>query len=142
MKSYLFRALAALLILACLGGVADAARLHRHWSTPVLAKLDPPSLLFEVDSATAQVDRSRPRFLRVIGKRFGRHPHVLANGTSVRTLYVSPHELKVRFVDIDKRLLTDPNNDRQRYVDISVRGSHGTSRSIRYTEFTEGNAGG
>jgi len=142
MKSIFLRTLAALLIFACSSSLANAPRPHSHLASPILTKLNPPSLLFEVDSATAQVDRDRPRFLRVIGRSFGRHSSVLANGTPVRTLYVSSRELKVRFADIDKVLLTDPDNDRRRYVDISVRGSHGQSQSLRYTEFTEGNAGG
>jgi len=142
MMSIFLRTLAALLIFACIGWPADAAQVYRHSATPVLTKLDPPELLFEVDSATAQVDRSRPRFLRVIGRCFGRHSRVSANGTSVQTIYVSAHELKVHFADIDKALRTDADNERRRYVDIIVRGQHGQSRSIRYTEFTDGNAGG
>ena len=120
------RSAVSLAILGCLCATASnagARHVHRNTAIPIILRIDPSSLLFETDAATASVvsPKPYPAFLHVYGRNFKRGTRIYANDVLITTMYVSRIELRGSISEIDATLKTDADNDRRTYADIHAR---------------------
>ncbi len=142
-------------LLTCLAAASASAAAYVHHArhsrhqaiAPIIRRIDPTSLLFEVDAATARVvpPSPYPKSLKVYGSHFSTSSHIRANGVPVKTIYISHTRLNADIKEIENHLITDKDNSRLSYVDITVVSpatGQKSTEAIRFTHFVEGNAGG